>query len=60
MYASCYRVSAIDAEGAEGPSGEAVSNDNCPYRELPNVFTPMQTVAMKFFSVQYEMNITGI
>jgi hypothetical protein len=39
-FARCYRVSAIDSKGQESEQSEPVCNDNCPYFELPNVFTP--------------------
>ncbi len=39
-YARCYRVSAIDRSGNEGEQSEPICIDNCPYYELPNVFTP--------------------
>jgi hypothetical protein len=39
-YARCYKVSAVDRSGNEGPLSEALCIDNCPYYELPNVFTP--------------------
>jgi gliding motility-associated-like protein len=39
-YARCYKVSAVDYLGIEGPLSDSVCNDNCPYYELPNVFTP--------------------
>ena len=38
--AMCYAVAAIDAVGNISPMSEPVCNDNCPYFELPNVFTP--------------------
>ncbi|HZB13250.1 MAG TPA: gliding motility-associated C-terminal domain-containing protein [Chryseolinea sp.] len=38
--AKCYVVTAIDAVGNISPVSEPVCNDNCPYFELPNVFTP--------------------
>ncbi len=38
--AKCYRVAAIDAAGNISTMSEPVCNDNCPYFELPNVFTP--------------------
>ena len=38
--AKCYRVAAIDAVGNLSALSEPVCNDNCPYFELPNVFTP--------------------
>lgn len=38
--AKCYRVAAIDAVGNLSGLSTVVCNDNCPYFELPNVFTP--------------------
>lgn len=38
--AKCYRVAAIDPVGNVSDLSEIVCNDNCPYFELPNVFTP--------------------
>ncbi len=39
-YAKCYAVTAIDAQGHESEKSELACNDNCPFYELPNVFTP--------------------
>ncbi|MFP4089922.1 MAG: gliding motility-associated C-terminal domain-containing protein [Cyclobacteriaceae bacterium] len=39
-YAGCYRISAVDRSGNESELSEPICNDNCPYYELPNVFTP--------------------
>lgn len=58
-YARCYRVSAIDSEGKEGPLSDAVCNDNCPYYELPNIFTPNADGCNDVFSAQYEADVTG-
>jgi hypothetical protein len=38
--AYCYRVSAVDRSNNESEWSESACNDNCPYYELPNVFTP--------------------
>lgn len=38
--AGCYRVAAVDRSGNESTWSEPVCRDNCPYYELPNVFTP--------------------
>lgn len=38
--AGCYRISAVDRSGNESGLSAPVCNDNCPYYELPNVFTP--------------------
>lgn len=39
-FKGCYKISAVDRSGNESELSEAVCNDNCPYFELPNVFTP--------------------
>jgi hypothetical protein len=39
-YAFCYRVAAVDSKGGVGEMSDLVCNDNCPYYELPNVFSP--------------------
>jgi hypothetical protein len=38
--AFCYKISAIDRSGNESDLSDASCNDNCPYYELPNVFSP--------------------
>lgn len=39
-FARCYSISAVDRSGNESELSNPVCNDNCPYYELPNVFTP--------------------
>lgn len=39
-FARCYRVAAVDVSGNVGELSEELCIDNCPYYELPNVFTP--------------------
>ncbi|NBW37627.1 MAG: gliding motility-associated C-terminal domain-containing protein [Cytophagia bacterium] len=39
-FAKCYKISVVDRSGNESELSEAICNDNCPYYELPNVFTP--------------------
>ena len=39
-FKGCYKISAVDRSGNESALSEAICNDNCPYYELPNVFTP--------------------
>lgn len=41
--ARCYKVSAVDRSNNISELSEAVCNDNCPYYELPNVFSPGNT-----------------
>lgn len=53
----CYRVSAVDAKGQEGPMSDAQCNDTCPYFTLPNVFTPNADGCNDIFSaVSYDAN----
>lgn len=41
-FARCYKIRAVDRSGNESELSNAVCFDNCPYYELPNVFTPNQ------------------
>ena len=38
--ARCYRVASVDRSNNESELSEPICNDNCPYYELPNVFSP--------------------
>jgi hypothetical protein len=57
--AYCYRVSAIDKSNNESELSEPVCNDNCPYYELPNVFTPNSDECNRYFSAYSDRNIVG-
>ncbi len=39
-FARCYKVAAVDRSGNVGELSDEICIDNCPYYELPNVFTP--------------------
>jgi hypothetical protein len=39
-YARCYKIQAVDRSGNPSKLSEAICIDNCPYYELPNIFTP--------------------
>jgi hypothetical protein len=39
-FAACYKIIAVDRAGNESEASEVFCFDNCPYYELPNVFTP--------------------
>jgi hypothetical protein len=38
--ARCYKIEAVDRSGNKSEMSEEFCFDNCPYYELPNVFTP--------------------
>ena len=54
-FARCYRISAIDGKGQEGPLSDSVCNDNCPYYDLPNVFTPNDDGFNDVFSSNFDV-----
>jgi CHU_C Type IX secretion signal domain len=54
-FARCYRISAIDGLDQEGPLSDSVCNDNCPYYELPNVFTPNEDGYNDAFSANFDV-----
>jgi hypothetical protein len=53
-FARCYRVEAIDALGRVSEPSEVVCSDNCPYFELPNVFTPNGDACNDRFSAWFD------
>lgn len=58
--ARCYKVSAVDRSGNEGPLSEMVCIDNCPYYELPNIFTPSDdNLCNKYFSAFSDRSVQG-
>ncbi len=48
-FKGCYKITAVDRSGNESDATEAICNDNCPYFELPNVFTPNEDGANDVF-----------
>lgn len=55
-FARCYKITAIDAQGNESDKSEMVCSDNCPYFELPNVFTPNGDECNEYFSAYGPFN----
>jgi hypothetical protein len=49
-FAACYKISAVDRAGNESKLSESYCFDNCPYYELPNVFTPNDDKCNDLFS----------
>ena len=49
-FARCYKVAAVDRAGNVSELSDSICFDNCPYYELPNVFTPSGDQCNEFFS----------
>jgi hypothetical protein len=58
-FARCYKISVVDRSGNESELSESICNDNCPYYELPNVFTPNGDGCNDFFSAYSDREGTG-
>src|SRR4030095_11241792 len=58
-YAYCYKISAVDRSLNESELSDAVCNDNCPYYELPNVFTPNDDNCNDLFSAYSDRSLSG-
>jgi hypothetical protein len=56
-FAGCYKITAVDRAGNESDLSEEVCFDNCPYYELPNVFTPNGDKCNDVFSAYSTRNI---
>jgi hypothetical protein len=48
--ARCYKIEAVDRSGNKSELSEQFCFDNCPYYELPNVFTPGVDGCNRYFS----------
>lgn len=58
-FAYCYKISAVDRSLNESELSDAICNDNCPYYELPNVFTPNNDNCNDLFSAYNDRNTAG-
>lgn len=56
-YAYCYKVSSVDLTGNESALSTSFCFDNCPYYELPNVFTPNGDKCNDVFSAYNTRNV---
>jgi hypothetical protein len=57
-FAKCYKISAVDRSGNESELSDPVCLDNCPYYELPNIFSPNNDHCNDVFSA-YNNRPTG-
>ncbi len=58
-FAYCYKISAVDRSLNESELSDPICNDNCPYYELPNVFTPNGDGCNDLFSAYSDRNLSG-
>jgi hypothetical protein len=57
-FAGCYKIAAVDRAGNESKElSKEICFDNCPYYELPNVFTPNGDKCNDVFSAYSTRNI---
>jgi hypothetical protein len=58
-FAKCYKISAVDRSGNESELSDPVCLDNCPYYELPNVFSPNNDKCNDLFSAYNNRDTSG-
>ncbi|MEX2234332.1 MAG: gliding motility-associated C-terminal domain-containing protein [Cyclobacteriaceae bacterium] len=57
-FARCYKIQAVDRSGNESEPSEPFCFDNCPYYELPNIFTPNDDGCNDRFSAYSDRNFS--
>lgn len=58
-FARCYKIQAVDRSGNRSELSEPVCFDNCPYYELPNVFSPNNDGCNDLFSAYSDRDNIG-
>jgi hypothetical protein len=58
-FAACYRIAAVDRSQNISELSDPVCVENCPYYELPNVFTPNGDGCNDFFSAYSDRDVVG-
>jgi hypothetical protein len=58
-FAACYRIASVDRSGNISEMSDPVCFENCPYYELPNVFTPNGDGCNDRFSAYSDRDIVG-
>ncbi len=58
-FARCYKIQAVDRSGNRSELSEPVCFDNCPYYELPNIFTPNNDGCNDLFSAYSNRSLGG-
>ncbi|TRX51303.1 gliding motility-associated C-terminal domain-containing protein [Fulvivirga sp. M361] len=58
-FKGCYKIQAVDRSGNRGEFSNTICVDNCPYYELPNVFTPNGDQCNELFQAYNDIGTLG-